>query len=106
MPKFFMAYHVRRQVDDPAEQADNQARYTAWTQKHAAALHVPAQPLGPQYTVSAEGVREGFEGAMMGYSILDVPDIDAALMIAKECPFCDLGDLQVAQMLDMSYEPT
>lgn len=101
MPRFYMAYHVTREVEDPAEQADHQARYQAWTEKHAGSLVVPAQPLGPQWTVTANGASEGFDGSMMGFSVLDAPDYDAALTIASECPFCDIGNLQVAEMMIM-----
>lgn len=106
MPKFYMAYHVTRDVEDPAEQASHQARYQAWVQKHADALVVPAQPLGPQWTISADGAREGFDGTMMGYSVLEVPDIEMAKSIAAECPFCEIGTLQLAEMMVMPSAPS
>ncbi|MDA5095436.1 YciI family protein [Aliiroseovarius sp. KMU-50] len=101
MPQFYMAYHVTGAMGDADAQADNQARYKAWMEKHAGALVVPAQPLGPQWTITAEGAEEGFEGSMMGYSVLEAADLDAAIAIAKECPFCEMGNLQLAEMMTM-----
>ena len=101
MPQFYMAYHVTRDIEDPTAQAGHQARYQAWMQEHADALVVAAQPLGPQWTVSKGGATEGFDGTMMGYTILDAPDLEAATAIAASCPFCEMGNLQLAEMMVM-----
>lgn len=99
MPRFYMAYHVTRDVTDAAEQAEHQARYETWMQKHAGNLVVPVQPLGPQWAVTTDGAAEGFDDTMMGFSVLDAPDIEVAKAIAADCPFVDIGRLQLAEMM-------
>ncbi|UWP89267.1 YciI family protein [Aliiroseovarius crassostreae] len=110
MPRFYMAYHMdqtgaEQAGSDPDVQSQRQARFQQWMQKHAAVLLVPMQPLGPQWTISEDGAQEGFAGSMMGYSILEAPDLETAKTIAADCPFCEIGNLQLAQMVELPAPP-
>lgn len=39
--------------------------------------------------------------ALTGFSVVAADDLDAALEIAKACPFCQIGTIEVAQTMQM-----
>jgi hypothetical protein len=65
---------------------------------------VPMIPLKDTTTVSTSGeVSEGGSSAMSGFTILKADSMEAALSIAKACPFLDIGgSLEVSEMMEMA----
>ncbi|WP_456386887.1 YciI family protein [Profundibacter sp.] len=63
----------------------------------------PGTPLGMSRIVSTDGVSDdGGDNAMSGFSVVRADDMDAALIIAKACPFLETGGtLEVAQVMTM-----
>lgn len=103
MPKFILVYHGGKESMDPDEGAKHKQRYMEWMNEVGAALVSPANPMGPSKMVTADGVREVPAGeALSGYSVVEVGDLDEALEIAKSCPFLEIGDLEVARLMEMT----
>ena len=63
----------------------------------------PADPLKNTNTVKPDGtVTTGGTTAMSGYTIIEADSMEAALSIAKACPFLDIGgSLEVSQLVEM-----
>lgn len=63
----------------------------------------PANPLKNTNTVNPDGtVTAGSAIAMSGYTIIEADSMDAALSIAKACPFLDVGgSLEVSELIKM-----
>lgn len=101
MPKFIMTYHNARQPSSPEEGKAMQARWQEWMGANAAALVEPQNPIGKTWTVDAGGAREGTAHPTMGYSILEAADMEAALAIAKTCPFTAMGTLEISEIKQM-----
>jgi hypothetical protein len=103
MPRFILSYHHSgKRPANPDQGADQMNRYMAWMKQHAAALTEPQNPLKNKYLVTENGSTEGGkDGSMMGYSILTADSIDHALAIVQECPFLEMGDIELAEIIDM-----
>ena len=55
-------------------------------------------------TVSSDGVTDdGGPNPLSGFSILEAETMEAALEMAKSCPFLDMetGTIEVAQVMEM-----
>jgi len=53
-------------------------------------------------TVSSDGVSaDGGSNPLLGFSIVKADSIDAALGMAKGCPFLEFGTLEVAEVKEM-----
>lgn len=63
----------------------------------------PANPLKNTSTVSSDGtVTTGGTTTMSGYTIIESDSMEAALSIAKACPFLDIGgSLEVSKLVEM-----
>lgn len=63
----------------------------------------PADPLKDTCTVNPDGtVASGGTTTMSGYTIIQVDSMEAALSIAKACPFLDIGgSLEVSELMQL-----
>jgi hypothetical protein len=63
----------------------------------------PANPLKDTRTVNSNGaVTTGGTTSMSGYTIIKANSMEAALEIAKACPFLDInGSLEVSELVQM-----
>ncbi len=63
----------------------------------------PGTPLAKTRIVSSSGVSEdGGSNSMSGFSVVQADNMDAALEMARVCPFLDTGGtLEVAEMIEM-----
>ena len=78
-------------------------KYKQWLASLGDAAVSPANPL--QNTVSVHPdrsiTRESITG-MSGYTLVKAESMEAALEMAKSCPFLDIGgDLEVSQLMEM-----
>jgi hypothetical protein len=103
MPNYIIAYHGGRKPESPEEGAKQMAKWKDWVADLGDAAINPGTPLGKTRIVSSEGVSEdGGPNAMSGFSIVRADDMDAALEVAKVCPFLDTGGtLEVSQVMEM-----
>lgn len=104
MPKFILVYHGGNQTPMSAEEGvRHKERYMAWMREVGAALVSPANPVGPSKIVASDGVSDPSPAdAFNGYSVVEVDDMEAALNVAKRCPFLDIGTLEVAPLIEMA----
>jgi len=103
VPKFIMSYYMGpNPPSSPEEGAEHMARYKQWLMGHQDALVEPENPLVKKRLITENGVVEGGKpGSMMGYSIIQADSIEAAEDIAKTNPFLAMGDIELAQIMEM-----
>ena len=60
-------------------------------------------PFKGTQTIASDGsVSKGSSVGMSGYTIIEVDSMDAAMEIAKACPFLEVGgSLEVAELMKM-----
>jgi hypothetical protein len=102
MPDFMIAYHGGKKPESPEEGAKQMERWKAWLGDLGDAAINPGTPLGMSKTVSSDGVTDG-GGAdpMSGFSIVRADDMDAALEMAKACPFLEMGTIVLSEIKEM-----
>ena len=63
----------------------------------------PVNPLKNTNTVNPDGtVTTGSTTSMSGYTIIETDSMEAALSIAKACPFLDIGGShEVSELVEM-----
>ena len=66
----------------------------------------PANPLKGTSTVNSDGtVTTGGTTPMSGFTIIEAESTEAAISIAKACPFLDIGgSLEVSELMQMPGE--
>ena len=96
MPQFIMTYHGGSKPATPEEGQAHMQRYMEWIGGLDAI--VPQQPLKGSEVLGSREIT-----TMMGYSIINAPDMDAARVIAQSCPFLDMDDsaMQLSELMVM-----
>jgi hypothetical protein len=103
MPKYVIVYLGGNQPSSPEEGKQHFSKYMEWLSSLGDAAVSPANPLNNTNTVNPDGTVTG-EGTstMSGYTIIEVDSMDAALSIAKACPFLEIGgSLEVSELVEM-----
>ena len=79
------------------------SKYMDWLSSLGDSAVSPANPLKNTSTVNSDGtVTTGGTTTMSGYTIIETESMDAALSIAKACPFLDVGgSLEVSELVEM-----
>ena len=103
MSNYIIAYHGGKKPETPEEGAKHMAKWKAWVGGLGDAVVNPGTPLGKSKMVSSGCVSDdGGPNALTGYSIVKADSMDAALEMAKKCPFLDFGGtLEVAEVMEM-----
>ncbi len=103
MSNYIIAYHGGKKPENPEAGAKHMAKWKAWIGGLGDAVVNPGTPLGKSKTVSSSGVSDdGGSNPMSGFSIVKADSMDAALEMAKACPFLETGGtLEVAEMMEM-----
>ncbi len=103
MPSYMFAYHGGKKPESPEEGAAQMEKWKAWVDGLGDAAVNPGTPLGKSKTVSSGGVSDaGGANPISGFSILKADDMEAALELAKACPFLDTGGtIEIAEMMEM-----
>ncbi len=102
MPEYIIAYHGGKEPESPEEGAKGMAKWQAWLGGLGDAIVNPGTPLGRNRIVSSSGVSDdGGPDPLTGYTIVKADDMDAALEMAKACPFLEMGTLEVAEVMQM-----
>ncbi len=103
MSNYIIAYHGGKKPESPEEGAKHMAKWKAWVGGLGDAAVNPGTPLGKSRIVSSSGVSDdGGSNPMSGFSVVKADSMDAALEMAKECPFLELGGtLEVAEVMKM-----
>ncbi len=99
MPNYIIAYYEGQKFESSEDEKKHREKWQTWVENLGEAAINPGTPLMKSKTVSADAVTEG--GQLNGFSVVRAGDIEAALEIAKSCPYVEVGTLQVAEMLEM-----
>lgn len=103
MSKYVIVYLGGNQPSSPEEGKQHFSKYMDWLSSLGDAAISPANPLKNTNTVNSDGtVTSGGTTSMSGYTIIEANSMDAALSIAKACPFLDIGgSLEVSELMQM-----
>jgi hypothetical protein len=98
-----ITYLGGNQPSSPEEGKQHFAKYMDWLSSLGDSVVSPANPLRDTCTISPDGtVAAGSTTTMSGYTIIQVDSMEAALSIAKACPFLDIGgSLEVSELVEM-----
>lgn len=103
MSQYLITYIGGNKPATEEEGKEQMSKYRAWLSALGEAAVSPANPLKNTHTVNSDGVVvEGSKSSMSGYTIVSADSIDAAISIAKDCPFLDIGgSLEVSELVKM-----
>ncbi len=103
MPQFGLLYVGEPQFRSQEEGQSNHDRYMQWIQDISAVVVQPAmRPMGPPTRVTSEGVSsEARADRLTGMTVIEAEDMDAAVEIAKNCPYIEVAALDVVEMIQM-----
>ena len=103
MPQYIIAYLGGDQPSSSEEGKRQFAKYKEWLISLGDAVLSPANPFKNTNTVNPDGtVTAGSTTTMSGYTIIEADSMEAALEIAKACPFLDIGgSLEVSELVKM-----
>ena len=102
MPNYIIAYHSGEKPSSPEEGAKQMEEWKSWVSGLGDAIVNPGTPLGKSKTVTSDSVSDADEmNRLTGYSVVKADSMDAALEMAKSCPFLEMGTLEVAEMMEM-----
>ena len=103
MPQYLITYLGGDPPSSPEEGQRNFAKYQEWLSSLGDAAVSPANPLKDTRTVNPDGtVSIGGTTFMSGFTIVEAGSMDAALSMAKRCPFLEVnGSLEVSELIRM-----
>ena len=91
MPQYVIVYLGGDQPSSPEEGKQHFSKYMDWLSSLGDSAVSPANPLKNTSTINSDGtVTTGGTTSMSGYTIIKADSMDAALSIAKACPFLDI----------------
>ena len=98
-----LTYIGGNQPSTPEEGKQHFAKYKAWLSSLGDAAISPANPIKNTSTVKPDGSVVGSgTSEMSGFTIVEAETIDAAISMAKSCPFLDIGgSLEVSELMQM-----
>ena len=104
MANFVFAYHGGKAPETPEEGERVMAAWNSWYGSIGKAVKDGGGPAGPSKTVSPGGAvaDDGGPNPLSGLTIVQCPDIDTAVELAKGCPILDDGgSVEIAEILQM-----
>ena len=103
MPQYVIVYLGGDQPSSPEEGKQHMAKYREWLSSLGDSAVSPANPFKNTSTINPDGtVTPGSTTSMSGYTIIEADSMEAALSIAKGCPFLDIdGSLEVSELIQM-----
>ncbi len=102
MAKFAIFYLGGNKEMSPEEGKAHRQGWQDWLGGLGEAVVSPGNPMMGNKSVTGAGVTDT-DGArrITGYTVVEAADMDAALAMAKGCPFLDIGTLEIAEMMSM-----
>ncbi len=103
MAQYIITYLGGVQPSSPEEGKQHFAKYKEWLSSLGDSAVNPANPLKDTNTVNSDGtVTTGSTTSISGFTIIKADSMEAALLIAKACPFLDIGgSLEVSELMQM-----
>jgi hypothetical protein len=100
MAKYLLAYHGGSNPESEEEGARVMAAWTSWFERLGAAVIDGGDPVGATMTLAADGsTREGATDPVTGYSLVEAPDMAAAIELARGCPILEdpSGSIEICE---------
>ncbi len=103
MSQYMITYLGGNQPATPEEGKQHFEKYKLWLSSLGDAAVSPANPLKGTSTVHADGsVTSGGTTTMSGFTLVETDSMEAALVMAKACPFLEIGgSLEVSELMKM-----
>lgn len=101
MPNYIIIYHGGQQPESKAAGAANREKWIAWISDLGDAVVNSGTPLSKNKLVTSDGVLDAGPDGLTGYSVVTAENMEAAIEMAKECPYLEMGDVEVAEMMQM-----
>jgi hypothetical protein len=104
MTQYIITYLGGNPPATPEDGKNHFAKYKQWLASMGDAAVSPANPLKNTRTVNPDGsVSDKGTTSMSGFTVIEAESMDAALDIAKACPFLDIGgSLEVSELIQMA----
>jgi len=87
--------------DPNIDPAASKAKWGQWVQNLGAAAVNPGTPMMHSKIISPNGVTDAGKQGSTGYTIVEAENMDAAIEMAKGCPYLEMGSLEVAELMQM-----
>jgi uncharacterized protein YciI len=106
MNQYVLVYLGGNHPTNPQQARLHHMKYVEWLTSLGETLVIPTIPLKDTNTVDSDGtVREGSSSSMSGFSVIKADSMEAALAIAKACPFLEIGgSLEVSEMMQIPLQ--
>ncbi|MCY4145949.1 MAG: YciI family protein [Chloroflexi bacterium] len=101
MAKFALFYVGEPQFDDPEAAKAHQQEWMAWAQELGEAAVNLGMPFSAPTRVNIDGSSQAQPKELSGMSIVKAEDMDAAVEVAKSCPFVQFAPVDVVQIYEM-----
>jgi hypothetical protein len=103
MAQYMITYPGGDRPSSSEEGKEHMAKYMQWLSSLGDSGVSPANPLKGTSTVNPNGsVTAGGTTSMSGFSIIEAESMEAALAVAKACPFLEIGgSLEVSELMKM-----
>ena len=103
MAQYIITYLGGNQPSSPEEGKQHFAKYKEWLDSLGDSAVSPANPLKGTSIVNPDGtITTGSKTSMSGFTIIEADSMEAALLIAKACPFLDIGgSLEVSELMQI-----
>ena len=104
MAQYIMTYLGGDQPGSKEESQQYFAKYQAWLSSLGDSAISPMNPIKNTNTVNPDGSIVAQSTTLMsGYTTIEAESMEAALAIAKACPFLEVnGSLEVSELIKMT----
>ena len=105
MKKFMLCYHGGSQPKTKEEGTAHGEKWHVWIKGLGDAVVNPGTPLPYSMLMTTSGAKEDMNpDGMKGFAVVKAEDMEAALKIAEDDPFLDMGGtIRVSEMMEMGY---
>jgi hypothetical protein len=94
MARFLVTFYAGDMACDAASIADARRAFVQWAELAGPALADVGTPVRAAVTIAADGVRDRMPGEpLLGWSVLEAADRDAAVRLVRDHPFLSLGGI-------------
>lgn len=101
MAKFVLTFEDARQPSSPEAGQQHMSDYRDWLAGLGDTLVMPQLAFRQTRVVTDQGVRETGPGGIMGFLIIEAENMEAAIAVARQCPFLAMGTMRVAEAMDV-----
>lgn len=102
MNEYVLAYiDAGKKPESPEEGAKQMQKWKAWVDGLGDAVVNPGTPLKVSKTVTSDGVADTEKNRVTGFSIVKAENMDAAVEVAKGCPYLEMGPIEVGEVAQM-----